>query len=251
MKRFLSAVLAILVVSSQGRTVRGDDQDPKAILDKAIKALGGEEKLKKAEAISWKSKGTITFNGEDNDIKTQATFQGLDHYRSELDGEFGGNSVHGVTVLNVDKGWRKFGDNSMELDEAALANTKRIVYLQMLPTTLVSLTGKGFKLEMAGEEKVGDKPAAVIKVTPTDGKEFRLYFDKDSGLPVKLVAKVLDFRGEEYTQETSYTDYKEFDGIKKATKIVSTRDGEKFRNEEITDFKVLDKVDPKTFAEPE
>jgi hypothetical protein len=62
---------------------------------------------------------------------------------------------------------------------------------------------------------------------------------------------VVGFRGDEYTQETTFADYKDLDGIKKATKIVSKRDGEKFRDEEITEFKVLDKVDPKTFTEPE
>jgi hypothetical protein len=88
-------------------------------------------------------------------------------------------------------------------------------------------------------------------VTPADGKEFTLAFDKESGLPVKLVARVVGFQGNEYTQETTYKDYKDLDGIKKATKIESKRDGEKFREEEITEFKILGKVDPKTFAEPE
>jgi hypothetical protein len=65
------------------------------------------------------------------------------------------------------------------------------------------------------------------------------------------VAKVISFGGQEVTQETTYSNYKDFGGIKRATKVESKRDGEKFIDAEITDFKVLDKVDPKTFAEPE
>jgi hypothetical protein len=156
-----------------------------------------------------------------------------------------------VVVVNGDKGWRKFGDNKMDLDGDALANEKRQVYLQVVPSLLVPLKGKGFKLESASEEKVGDKPAAVIKVTGPEGKDFTLYFDKESGLPVKLVAKVIGFGGEEFTQETTYKDYKDFDGIKKATKANSKRDGEDFVKSEVTEFKVLDKVDAKTFSEPE
>ena len=156
-----------------------------------------------------------------------------------------------MTVLNGDKGWRKFGDNKMDLDGDALANEKRQIYLQVIPSPLLPLKGKGFKLEAAGEEKVGDKPAVGIKVTAPDGKDFTLYFDKESGLPVKLVAKVVGFQGDEFTQETTYKDYKDFDGIKKATKVESKRDGENFIKSEITEFKVLDKVDPKTFSEPE
>jgi hypothetical protein len=250
MKRFLGAAIAAALVSGLGGQVRADEQDAKAVLDKAIKALGGEEKLGKAEAVRWKSKGKITFNDNENEIATQTTVQGLDHYRGEFEGDFGGNTVKGVTVLNGDKGWRKFGDNFMEMDADAVANTKRTLYLQVLPATLVRLKGKGFKVESAGEEKVGDKPAAVLKVTAPDGKDFKLYFDKESGLPVKQVATVAGFNGEEFTQETTYGNYKDFDGIKKATKIESKRDGSRFIETEITEFKVLDKVDPETFSEP-
>jgi hypothetical protein len=247
MKRFLGAVIATVFVSGLVSPVRADEKDANAILDKAIKALGGEEKLKKAEAITWKAKGTITFNDNEREVRWQGTVQGLDHYRGEVESD----EFHGVTVLSGNKGWRKFGENANELDEDAVANVKRTVYLQVIPATLVALKGKGFKIEAAGEEKVGDKPAVAIKVTPADGKEFTLAFDKESGLPIKLVARVVGFRGDEYTQETTFADYKDFDGIKKATKVVSKRDGEKFRDEEITEFKVLDKVDPKTFTEPE
>jgi hypothetical protein len=251
MTRFLHAALAIVFVLATASLVQADDKDVSAVLDKAIKALGGEEKLKKVDAISWKSKVAITFNDNTNEFTSHATLQGLDHYRAEIEGEFGGNPFKGVVVVNGDKGWRKFGDNKMDLDGDALANEKRTVYLQVVPSLLVPLKGKGFKLEAAGDEKVGDKPAAGIKVTGPEGKEFTLYFDKESGLPVKLVAKVIGFGGDEFTQETTYKDYKDFDGIKKATKADSKRDGEDFVKSEVTEFKVLDKVDAKTFSEPE
>jgi hypothetical protein len=156
-----------------------------------------------------------------------------------------------VTVLAGDKGWRKFGDNKMEMDKDGVANEKRTVYLQVLPALLVPLRDKAFKIEAAGEEKVGGKPAVSLKVTPADGKSFRISFDKESGLPVKLVAKVVGFMGEEFTQETTLSDYKDFKGIKKATKIENKKDGEKFVEVHITEFRVLDKVDAKMFAEPE
>jgi hypothetical protein len=251
MKRFLRVALAIMFVTAMGSLVRADDKDPTAVLDKAIKALGGEEKLKKVGAASWKTKLTITFNGNSNDFSSHATAEGLDRYRSEFEGEFNGNAFKGVTVLNGDKGWRKFGDMKMDLDADGLANEKRQVYLQIVPGLILPLKGKGFKLEVVAEEKVGDKPAAAIKATGPDGKDFTLYFDKESGLPVKLVAKVIGFGGDEFTQETTYKDYKEFDGIKKATKTESKRDGEDFIKAEISEFKVLDKVDSKTFSEPE
>jgi len=252
MERFIGGMLVAVVVAGLiGPGRAADVKDTKAILDKAIKALGGEEKLSKVKAASWKSKGTITFGGNDNEFTAEAVVQGLNHYRNEFEGEFGGNKVKGVTVLAGDKGWRKFGDNQMELDKDSVANEKRSVYLTVIPITILPLKGKGFKVEAIGEESIGGKPAAGIKATGPDDKDFSIYFDKESGLPVKLVAKVIDFMGNEFTQETTFSDYKEMGGIEKATKIQAKRDGEKFLEVQVTEFRVRDKVDPKTFAEPQ
>ena len=150
MKRLIGTVMSLVFVAGLvGTVVHADDKDPNAILDKAIKAVGGEDKLKKVEAFSWKTKGTITFGGNDNDIKTHVIAKGLDHWRQESEGEFNGEPRKFVFVLSGDKGWRKFGDDAMELDEQGLANQKRTTYLQVLPVTLVALKGKDYKLESA------------------------------------------------------------------------------------------------------
>jgi hypothetical protein len=252
MIRLIGAVLVMALVSgltSPGRAA--DAKDANAILDKAIKALGGEAKLSKVKAATWKAKGAITFMGTDNQITTESTVQGLDHFRREFEGDFGGNKVKGVTVLAGEKGWRNFADNHMELDKDAVANEKRSAYLTLIPITVLPLKGKDFKVEVIGEEKVDGRPAVGIKATGPDGKDFSIYFDKESGLPVKTVAKVAGFMGDEFTQETTFSDYKEMEGIKKATKLQAKRDGEKFQELQVTEFKILDKVDPKTFADPQ
>jgi hypothetical protein len=252
MMRTIRAVcVAILVFSLSGPTRAADPKDAKAILDKAIKAVGGEEKLSNIKAVSWKYKGTISFGGNDNPFTGQAVFQGLHHFRRTFDGDFGGNQIKVVTVLAGDKGWRKIGEEKTELDKDALANEKQQVYLGLIPVTIVPLQGKQFKVEATAEEMVAGKPAAGIKATGPDGKEFRLYFDKQTGLPVREVAKVIGFMGEEYTQDTTFSDYKEIDGIKKAMKSDTKRDGESFLKAELTEFRILNRVNPKTFAEPQ
>jgi len=252
MRRLIGAVVTTAFLSGLcGAAMAADAKDAQATLDRAMQALGGKDKLGKIKAVNLKSKGTLTLNGNDNEFTSHVTAEGLDHYRQEFEGQFQGNAVKVVTVLAGEKGWRKVGDNSTELDRDAVANQKRTVYLQLIPVTLLPLTEKGFKVEPAGEEKVGDKAAVGLKVTPPDGKDFTLYFDKESGLPVKLVAKVVGLQGGEYTQETTYSDYKDFEGIKKATRVESKRDGEKFIQQQLTEFKTLDKVPPATFAEPQ
>jgi hypothetical protein len=243
--------VAVLVFAQSGPSRAADVKDAKAILDKAVKALGGEQKLSNIKAMSYKFKGTISFGGNDNPFTGHTVIQDLNHFRQEFAGDFGGNQVKGVTVVAGDKGWRKFGDDKTDLDKEGLANEKQRVYLTLIPISIEPLEGKHFKVEAIGEEKVDGKSAVGIKGTGPDGKEFRLYFDKQTGLPVRLTAKVIGFMGEEYTQDTTFTDYKEIEGIKKAMKSESKRDGEKFLTAELTEFKILNNVNPKTFAEPE
>lgn len=152
--------------------------------------------------------------------------------------------------MNGDKGWRKFGDQVLEMDADALANEKRSIYLMIVPTTLLPLTSKDFKIESTTDEKVNDKPASTLKVKGPDGKDFTLTFDNESGLPTRVVAKVVGWMGEEYVQEVHYGDYKDFAGLKKATKITVKRDGEPFVSQELTEFKVLDQAPADAFAEP-
>jgi hypothetical protein len=92
----------------------------------------------------------------------------------------------------------------------------------------------------------------VLKITAPDGKDFTLFFDKETGLPVKEVAQLDLPGGREVTEETTFSDYKDFGGIKKATRIEVKSFGFGSGSSQIvTDFQVLDKVDDGTFAKPE
>lgn len=251
MRRCFGAVLAALTLAGSVGPARADgDKDVNAVLDKAIKALGGEEKLRAADTATWTSENKITVGDNEGTITSHVTVKGLDHFRQHADGQFSGSPFRSITVVNGDRGWRHLGYAKTELDGSSLTNQKRNVYLMVIPANILPLKGKGFQARLAGEEDVDGKPAQVVKVTPPVGKDFTLYFDKDSGLPLKVVAKVVGNQGDEFTLATTFADYKDFGGLKRATKLRSTRDGEPFVAQEIIEFKVLDKVDPATFAEP-
>ncbi len=248
--RLFGAVLTAACVFGAVNAARAADPDAKAVIDKAIKAAGGEEKLAKIKAFSWKTKGVITFGDNDNDFTSESTLMVPDKYHSQFNGEFNGNAVTGITVFDGKNGWRKFGDNQMEMDEDALVNERHNIELMVLPTVLLPLKSDRYKLGKTGEEKVGDKPATFVTATGPTGKTVKLWFDAESGLPVKMEARVMGFGGEEFTQETRFSAYKEFDGIKKATKLESLRDGNRFVDQEVIEFKLLEKVDPELFKEP-
>jgi|HubBroStandDraft_6_1064221.scaffolds.fasta_scaffold09167_6 hypothetical protein len=252
MRRLLRAMhttaAAVVLLSS---SIQADTtNDGQATVDKAIQALGGEATLKSTKAYTWKSKGKINIGGTESAFTSEATVAGLDRFRQTFEGEFNGEKVKGVTVINGDKGWRKFGEMGMELDKDAMAIAKRSVYLEAVSGNPLLLKEKGFKIQSAPDEQFEGKDVACVKVTGPDGKDFTILFDKTTGLPVKEVAKVIGFGGEEVTQETIFKEYKVFDGFKTATKVEIKHDGQKFLDGVGSDFRRLDNVDAKTFENP-
>jgi hypothetical protein len=255
MRAATSAFVVLAVLAAGGvRAIAADDAaaagGASAVIDKAIEAAGGRDKLASVKALTWSNKGTISVGGNEAPFTSRVTFQGADHRRAEFEAEFGGQTIKGIVVLNGDKGWRQMNGDTNELTGEELARERRTGYMEWSTVTLLPLKQEPFKTDAAGGQKVNDKPAPGVKVTGPDGKTHTIYFDPQSGLPGKIVADVTDFQGDA-TQETTISDYKDFGGVKKATKLKVKRDGEKFIESELTDFKVLDSVDAKTFEKPQ
>jgi hypothetical protein len=181
--RLCVATLLAAVVSSGLPGKANADDGAKAILDKAIKALGGEEKLKSVQAFTWTANASIKANRKVSDSVFLVTFQGLDHVRRD----FRTRAPYRV-LMSGDKGWHTAGGQYRPMTKEALERQKRMTYLQVASTLLVPLKSPGFKYEAAGEEEVRGKPALILKVTGPDGKDFTISFDKESFLPVKEVA---------------------------------------------------------------
>ena len=244
MKRLMFAVWILAV----GMTARADDA-AKAVVAKGITALGGETKLSQAKAFQWKAATKLTLEGDDHDLTIDHASQGLDKYRNHVQGEINGNDFDVTTVIDGKKGRRNFPELN-DLDTDQVTNEKRNLYLQIIPITLVPLLGEDFQIDSVGEEKVNGKPASVVKVTGPDKKTFRLLFDQGSGLPVKMVATVVGFGGDDYDQVSFFKDYKEMSGIQKASKIEVTRNGDPFLSATIKEFEIVDSLPAKTFDEP-
>ena len=252
MRRIIGqAVLLALVMATSAPTRADEGRATNAVLDKAVRALGGEEKLSQVKAATWRARGKIRVEGKDRDFTSEAAVQGLDQFREELVTEILGRKEKAVAVLYGTKGYRHVADVHLELSESDIADLKWTVSLVVIPATLVPLKTKAYKLEALAEEKVGGRPAVGIRATGPEGKDFRIYFDKESGLPVKLLAEVSGAGGGTFPYEATYADYKDFGGIKKATKITIRRDGEPYLEQEISDFKIVDKLDEKAFLKPD
>src|SRR5437660_11621355 len=140
-------------------------------------------------------------------------------------------------IVNGEKCLVCMGGNMEEMNEEQVTEAKEGMYAGWV-ATLAPLKGKDFTLAPLGEEKVSGRAAVGIKVSSKGHKDINLYFDTETGMLAKTQTRVKDMMsGTEVDQETLPSDYKDVGGVKRAHKTVINRDGKKFVELEITEFK--------------
>jgi hypothetical protein len=252
MRTLLGGLLAVSLLALGANLGRTDDADTvKAVLDKAIKAIGGEEKLTKLQALTLKGKGTFHEEGRQMPFTGVWQTQGIDKSRSSSTVDVKGIKNTEVRILNGNKGWSKSNDDKAEdFSDADLTEEKESAYLNYV-TTLAPLKGKNFTLTSLGESKVDDRPVIGIKVSSKGHRDIKLFFDKETGLLAKSERPVKEVEKKKmYTEEILFSDYKEADGIKVAMKYILKWDGKVQIETEMTEAKAEEKLDDKTFAKP-
>ncbi len=247
MRIVLTSSLAALVLFAAGARAADDAQ---AVLDRAIKAYGGPDKLAKLKTVQTKSKGTVEVAGglsftEETQVQLPAQFKSV----TQLD--VNGQSVTVTTVFDKDKGWVQAAGQTKELEGKALDETKELVYLMGLGRLTPLKDAKKYEVSLVGDDKVEGKPVVGIRVASKGHKDVNLYFSKDTGLLAKITRQALDLMtGQEIQEERIIQEYQPVDGIPAAKKAVINRDGKKFMEVEVQEVKHLESLDDSTFAKP-
>jgi hypothetical protein len=243
--------LSLLVGLVLAATSRGDERaEAKALVDKAMKAMGGEEKLAKAKAYTTRGKGTIFQPGEFA-MTEETSWQPPGQYRADMEINADNGKLKLVYVFNGDKGWIKTGERTAEMPKEIRDGFTDYFYALRLGINPVELKAEGVKLSALGEVKIGERPAVGVQVARKAHKDVNLYFDKETGLPAKAEITTRNvFEDGEVLHEFLFSEFKEYDGIKVYTKLLWNKDGKKYMERELAEFKVVDKLDDGLFGKP-
>jgi hypothetical protein len=234
----------VLVLAGGARA----DDTPQTLIDRAVKAHGGAEKLAKERGTQTKSKGTLELGGGLSFTNEISMYAGKLKEAMELD--VNGQKVTVITVYDGSKAWVKANDQLMELDDKVLDEVKEASYLHRLGR-LVFLKDKSVELSPLGEVKVNDRPAVGLRIVSKGHRDINLYFDKETGLMAKIERQALDTMTQQMvTEERIIQEYQVVDGMKVAKKVLVNRDGKKFMEVEVLEVKFADKIDDSEFAKP-
>jgi hypothetical protein len=230
-------------------SVRSDDQDDlKMVIDKGIKAAGGEEKLSKFKAGTCKIKGKI-LEDKEGTFTFEAFLQGTEQVKVAGDLDIQGMQTKVAFVVNGDQGWAKFTETVEDAPKEVLTGIKDIIRAFRYAHALAPLKDKAATLSPLGEVNIDGKTALGIRVGCKDQKDVNVFLDKTTGLPLKAEVTFTK-RGQEENLEIMFSDFKEFDGAKHFTKVALKQNGKPILEAEMSEFKWLDQIESNVFDKP-
>jgi hypothetical protein len=258
MRSLVNSVLVTSLVLFHSGLAQADEQsDLRAIVNKAIKAHGGVDKLTKLRAMNIKTKYIWCqdkYRLQYDNTRIEVSIELPDKIRNDVSyvfrGSLGRVGMGYVDVVNDDKGWNMV-TSTRDMSNDELADTKESLYVAWV-TQLYPLQKDEFTLVALGEVVVGNQETLGVKVSHAGHRDVCLYFDKISGMLVKRDAAVKDpiFGGPPVAEELIYEEYKEVDGVKYASKMTAKRGGRRVYTCEVTEYSHRDKLEDSVFAKP-
>jgi hypothetical protein len=243
--RFFLGLTALALLAP---TSFAEEKTAKDVLAKALEAIGGEKTVKKYPAAVQKSKGTIQIMGMEVPFTSHEMMLEPDKMKQTITIEAGGQELKIVQVMNGDNVSMTIAGADMALDGDAKAELIEGAMLARILNVYPLLEDKGFEVKLLGEKgKVGDKEAYVLTVSHKKLRETKLFIDAKTFLVTKLEKEGTNAEMQKCKQEWFFEDHKKTDGVTMPMKSKITHDGKAFLDVEITEIKLLEKLDKSEF----
>jgi hypothetical protein len=252
MCRVVWTACAVFLAGAVGGSALPDEQaEMKALVDKALKAMGGADKVAKLKAAAWKGKGTLHIEGAEAGYTEESTTQLPNQLRFDMELDVNGQKANQLLIVSGDKGWIKVGEQTVDMPKHIHAALKDYFYALGLAITPTALLEKEVKLAPLGEVKVGEKSGVGVHVSQKGRRDVNLYFDRATGLPLKIEMTAGRIEDEmEVNFEFLFDEYKELEGVSVCTKMTWKRDGKVYLEREISEVKPQANLDDSVFAKP-
>jgi hypothetical protein len=238
--------LTLLLTSASAVSAQTADE----VIEKSLAALGGRAALGKIQSRSMT--GTIVVSTPAGEISGSMEVLNAvpNKTRSLLKADL---SALGAGELVIDQrfdGTVGYVLDSLQGNRDVTGNQLENMKNSAFPHPFLGYKERGITAELGGKEKVGDRDALVLIMTPKAGSVSRTYLDAQTYLPIKTVTKVnVPQVGGDIEQTSEAFDYREVDGVKVPFRVKNSSTVQSF---EITYTKVEHnvKVDEALFSKP-
>jgi hypothetical protein len=242
-----SVLLPLAIVALGPQLGRADDAV--YIVEKAIRVTANSElRLNRLATVVRVERGTLFPPAGEISTQRTAYLASPDKIKYEAKLDRGGRAETMILARNGLRGWKSGGGPAEDLtliENDALEGDASLWSL----ITLLPLKQKGVTLKALPAEKLNGKPAVGVAIARPDKSDATMYFDADTGLPVKLTTKVRE-GGLEMGREVDLADYRDFDGIKLPTRITVSHNGRKIEEWSVQNYRFPDRLEDKVFQKP-
>lgn len=243
-------VISLLAAVCLSRLGYASAEEPKGIIEKAIAAHGGNERLAELKALRMKAAGTVNL-GVEVPFTWETTWQSPRKIKIAAELESAGQKVGFVQGFDGVNAWGSVNGAVVGVEGRKLDELRAQIQLRRVLTLVPLLTDKSFVLTSLDDAVIEGKAASGVKVSARGERDISLYFDKESGLLTKVDRLVLDdAKIEEVPQEDLLSDYREIDGVKTAFKEIWLRSGKQVAELHYSEVSYIDNIDASEFVRP-
>lgn len=151
-RSFSTCILTALLLAGVSRTAFAEDEPaPHAVIDRALRAGGGADKIKQFKAVSFKA----DINNGDDSYMMSGLIAGPTLFRIEVDQKIVGSGDSMWIKQNCD-GKETITESLPDMggDRPFFDTYRFFFHTVSLPDRLLSLKGKDWKLKVVGEQAV-------------------------------------------------------------------------------------------------
>lgn len=218
---FLCSLLLLPALSgaASAQTLTADQ-----VVEKHLAAMGGREALGKI--TTRKVTGTVTIGTPAGDLsgpmEIDSKAPNKTHASMSLDLTALG-AAGTMVIEQLFDGKTGWSLNSMQGDTPIAGHQLENMTNAGFPSPLLNYKAAGVTLYLLPAEKVNDRDAIVMKMTPKSGTGIKLFFDAETFLVIRTVSTIDNpMDGSLMEQVSEPSDYRTVDGIKVPFAIVNS-----------------------------
>jgi hypothetical protein len=181
--RRLSSALFVLVLLGGAEPVPAGDE-PRAVIERALQAMGGVDTVRQRVAIRMKVKGSMA-SGDARLPLSGELWEAGKRSRLTFHLDLLGNKVRATIVMNDDKSWLEVNGQVNNFSKEDLDSQRASRHQDRVSGLTALLTDKGFTFAPLDDIRVAGRPARGIRVSYKGQPDTMLYFDRETGLLVK------------------------------------------------------------------
>jgi len=242
-KRLLAAAFVLSSVTSAAA------QTADEVVEKTLTAMGGRAAL--AKITSRSAAGTMTVSTPAGDIggSIEVLNQAPNKSRTLITLDLTAVGAGSMVIDQRFDGTSGYAIDTMRGNHDITGGQLELMKQNFFPSPFLSYKERGTKIELGTKDKVGDREAYVLNVTPASGIPSHVFIDAQSFLPIKTVVTVTLPEVGEIEQTIELSDFRDVDGVQVAFKLRGSSAVQTFTTV-LTKVQHNVKIDEALFAKP-